>query len=92
MLYDVMLVLLCFVHIFSLNLLDIPQNLPGILQLVNALLLKRLERGICGMTTNRVSGANMLAKSHQNYFEQLNSPLYRNAPNHPCTCNLPTLQ
>ena len=47
-----------FVHIFSLNLLDIPQNLPGILQLVNApLLLKRLERGICGMTTNRVSGA-----------------------------------
>ena len=57
MLYDVMLVLLCFVHIFSLNLLDIPQNLPGILQLVNALLLKRLERGICGMTTDRVSGA-----------------------------------
>jgi len=56
MLYDVLLVLLCFVHIFSLNLLDIPQNLPGILQLVNALLLKRLERGICGMTTDRVSG------------------------------------
>ena len=42
--------------------------------------------------TESLAPRNMLAKSRQNYFEQLNSPLYRNAPNHPCTGNLPTLQ